>query len=130
MDILIVNSIFADLRMLDEIFSKYGKCTTTQDVVVAEQKIHQAYLNNQSFDIIIINIDMPRISGLELLDKIQNNESLLFIKPAKKILIAEKHTRANMLEIANKKADAILTKPIEAKFVHRILLNLRLISIG
>lgn len=128
MDILIVNNVFADLKMLNEIFSHYGNCTTTQDVIIAEQKIHQAYLENKSFDVIIINIEMPRISGLELLDIIQNNETLLFIKPAKKILIAESNTRANLLEIGKKKSDAILTKPIESKFVHRMLLNLDLIS--
>ena len=128
LDILIIDDVYSELIVVQEKFQKYGNCTIAQNKNIALQMFHKAYIANEFFDLIVLDIEMPRASGLDVLDEIEKDEELLFIPKSKKLMLANKRSRLDIVQIAQKKSNGVIMKPIEEKFVRRMMLELGFIK--
>lgn len=129
MNFLIIDDVYSELTAMRKLFSKYGFCSIAQTALGAVQELHKAYIENDNFDVIVADLEMPKKNGIDLLEIIRNDEKALFIKPAKKILLISGNIQGEMLQIVRKNCDDILVKPSADKYIRRALINVGLVAI-
>ncbi len=128
LEILIVDDVYSELRAVQEKFQLYGNCSVAQNKNVALQMFHKAYIENDFFDLIILDLEMPRASGIVVLEEIERDEELLFIPRAKKVMLANKRSRPETIKIAQKISNSVIMKPLDEKYVRRAMLELGFIK--
>ncbi len=113
MRILVVDDEIVAQTKMETILNDFGDCDTAGDGQSALMKFQQAYLQGDPYDLISIDIDMPKIDGLKLLKMINHDEEMLFIKPSKKIMITAEGTSSNVYHAIQNRCDAFMVKPIK-----------------
>ena len=113
MKILIVEDEYVALTKMQYMLSKFGKCDLAQDGQEALNLFHKAYLNSSRYDLITIDINIPIINGLDLLKIMTKDEILLFIPPAKKIIVTASTSTNYVYQAKDNKCDAYLMKPVK-----------------
>lgn len=87
MRILIAEDDMASRRFLSKFLSEYGEC----DVVVDGMETLDAYLmsvkENEPYDVICLDIMMPKVDGVKVLKAIRDFEKQRGITPDKKVKI-------------------------------------------
>ena len=128
MKILNIDDEYIALTKMEQLFTEYGECETAKDGISALQKIHEAYVNGRPFDMITIDIEMPRMNGLQLLTKIREEEEILFMPNSIKIMITADGSPQNVMQAAKNKCDAYLVKPVKKDALKRKLIDLGIIK--
>lgn len=114
--LLLVEDNPADVRFAQESL-KDGRIQNEMHVVgdgeeaLAFLRREGPYCTAATPDLILLDINLPRMDGLELMDEIQKDENLRCIPVA--ILTASK-VEQRILKTYNLPADCFLTKPLEA----------------
>ena len=124
MRILIVEDEYVSLTKMKAIFSEIGKCDLASNGKEALDLFHRAYLESTRYDLITIDIDIPIINGIELLKMITKDEELLFIPPAKKMVITASSSVNNVFLAIENKCDAYLVKPVKREVLKEKLRTL------
>ncbi len=104
--ILVVDDDLALLRMLDKLMSKIGEVTCATD----GQEALDFLLEGVMPDIIITDLMMPRMDGLELVEKLQGNSKFKHIPI---IMLTAKGTPKDVITGINKGARHYLVKPFK-----------------
>ena len=112
MRILAIDDEFAALSLLVAIFSEYGACDAATNGHQALDMYHQAFLSETPYDLIVVDIQMPEVDGLEVLKKIVHSEKYSGAKPAKKIVISADSSPHNVCMAGKFKCEAFLVKPV------------------
>jgi len=106
-DKLIVLAVDDNLQQLSEFKTMLSIKFDLRTVKAASEAI--SFLNKNKIDVILLDIDMPNISGFEFLEDIRKIPSY-FITP---IIIVSGNTGQQFLnEANNSSADAVLIKPV------------------
>lgn len=74
MKTLIVEDDYTSRRLLQRILSMYGSCETAVDGEEAVEAVRRAFAENYPYDLICMDIMMPKIDGNEALVKIREME--------------------------------------------------------
>jgi DNA-binding response OmpR family regulator len=106
--ILVVDDDLALLRMLDKIMSKIGEVTCATD----GQEALDLLLEGVMPDIIITDLMMPRIDGLQLVEQLQGNPKLKHIPV---IMLTAKGTPRDVITGINKGARHYVVKPFKTQ---------------
>lgn len=81
MNILIVEDDFISRRILKDILSTYGDCDIAIDGSEAVQAFRLAREDKRPYDLICMDIMMPKVDGQEALQKIRELEKAAGVKP-------------------------------------------------
>jgi two-component system, chemotaxis family, chemotaxis protein CheY len=74
MNILIVDDDFVSRSKLEALLSVYGDCDTAEDGNTGFEMFEKSHEDSSCYDLITMDIDMPGMSGHEVLSKIREWE--------------------------------------------------------
>lgn len=133
MKILIAEDDLISRKFLFKVLSRYGEC----DLVVDGLEALDAYLlslkESKPYDLICLDIMMPKVDGVKVLKIIRDLEEQKGIPPEKRAKIimttalAETQYVQNAFDIG---CDAYAAKPIDIEKMTEVLANLGLIKSG
>ncbi len=130
MRILIAEDDSASRKFLFRFLSKYGECDMVADGIEAVEAFVVAHDIGQPYDVICLDIMMPRIDGLKALQAIRDFERRKHIKNAKgcKVIITsaldETEVGFDTFRTGN---EAYITKPIDMDNLTSVLNGLHII---
>ena len=109
--ILLIDDEPIALKKLELMLTNVGHCDIAVNGIEATEHFVTAIRSGKHYDIITIDIELPDITGLELLQRFCNLEQKNGIQPAKKIMITA-HSNADYVVKAKGKCDAFVVKPV------------------
>ena len=85
MRVLIVDDNFTDRKILQKIFSEYGECDVAVDGEEAITAYKESWMKAKPYDLICMDIMMPKVNGLQALKIIRDLEKGKGINEEKRI---------------------------------------------
>lgn len=122
MKMLIVDDSRINRKMMSKILEDFGECDTAENGLEAIKAILESWKNQQSYDLIFMDIMMPVLTGVEALQKIRDMEKKQGIskdQQLKIIMVTAKGDKASIIDTA--KAGGVsgyLVKPIQKEALH------------
>jgi two-component system chemotaxis response regulator CheY len=117
MRILIVEDDFGSRRLMQKLVSDYGQCDVVVDGEEAVEAFRLAWEENSPYDVIFLDIMLPKMDGQEALRSIREIEQSIGIHPSdevKVIMTTVLEDPKNVIEAYNKGgATSYLVKPLE-----------------
>jgi two-component system chemotaxis response regulator CheY len=130
MRILIAEDDLTSRKFLFKLLSKYGECDIVVDGLEALDAFLLSIKENKPYDLICLDIMMPKVDGVKVLKHIRDLETQKGILPEKRSKIvmttalAETQFVQNAFEIG---CDAYAAKPIDTEKLMDVLHKLELI---
>ncbi len=87
MRILIVEDDFTSRKLLQKFLSPYGECDIAVDGEEAIEAYKLSWLKNEPYDLICMDIMMPKVDGQQALREIRGIEKEMDIKPADEVKV-------------------------------------------
>lgn len=131
MKILIAEDDLASRKFLFKVLSRYGDCDLVVDGLEALDAYLIALKDSDPYDLICLDIMMPKVDGVKVLKNIRDLEAQKGIPPEKRSKIimttalAETQFVKNAFDIG---CDAYAAKPIDIAKLTDVLKNLGLIK--
>lgn len=111
MRILLIDDEPIALKKLELMLTNVGACDSAMNGIEATEHFVEAIGNGQPYDLITIDIELPDITGLELLNRFCLLEEKNGITPSKKIMVTA-HSNVDYVVKAKDKCDAFVVKPL------------------
>ncbi len=130
MNILIVEDDFVSRKFMTKFLSKYGTCQTAEDGEMAVQMYKQAYEDNNPYDLVCMDIMMPKMDGYETVTQIRKYEEEQGIsgnQEVKVIMTSGMDASKNVTKAFEFGCVAYASKPIDMVKFNNILRELQLI---
>lgn len=131
MKILIAEDDFTSRLLLQEILKKYGEVDIAVDGTEAVRAIRTALDSGRPYDLVCMDIMMPRMDGQETLRQIRELEEdmgIFFSEGVKIIMISALGDMKNIISAFKGLCNAYLQKPIDGKTLVSELEKLGLIN--
>lgn len=131
MRILIAEDDLASRKFLFKFLSKYGECDLVVDGLETLDAFLMASKENNPYDLICLDIMMPKVDGVKVLKYIRDLETQKGLLPEKRskvimtTALAETQFVQNAFEIG---CDAYAAKPIDTEKLVEVMQKLGLIS--
>ncbi len=131
MRILIAEDDLSSRKFLFKFLAKYGECDLVVDGLEALDAVLISMKEKKPYDLICLDIMMPKVDGVKVLKHIRDLEIQKGILPEKRCRIimttalAEAHYVQNAFEIG---CDAYAAKPIDTDKFIEVLMKLGLID--
>ena len=131
MKILIAEDDNTSRKFLTKFLSQYGECDQVVDGLEALDAVLISLKENQPYDLICLDIMMPKVDGVRVLKHIKDLETQKGLLPEKKAKIimttalAETQIVQSAMEVG---CDAYAAKPIDTKKLVEVLIKLGLIE--
>jgi two-component system, chemotaxis family, chemotaxis protein CheY len=113
--ILIVEDDLISIVLMQKLLSPYGECDVAQDGLKAVNVFKEAYVENRPFDLICLDIMMPKMDGHDVLRLIREYEDRKFIQDKNRVKIIMTTALSdlkNVMQAARGRCEAYLLKPI------------------
>ncbi|MBN2013060.1 response regulator [candidate division KSB1 bacterium] len=128
MRILIADDEEMNREILSELIGFYGECVTVTDGEEAVNEYNTSLNRKMPYDLICLDIMMPKLDGQGALKVIRMIEQKRDIKAVKVIMTTAVSDRQNVLKaIAEGKADYYLIKPIQETVLQTALKEIGLV---
>ncbi len=125
MKILIVEDVKASQKILERFVKEYGTCTFASDGEEGLKTFVAARSDNEPFDLIFLDIMLPQIGGIQLLQLFRNIEK---DGPRSKIvMLTSKTDKKTVIEAITYGCDGYIYKPFVKEDIHNQLVKLKLI---
>ena len=130
MKILIAEDDFASRKFLFKLLTPYGECDMTIDGIETVEAFVIAHDINKPYDLLCLDIMMPKVDGIKALSAIRNYEEKKGIKATEKCKVIitsaldEKELGFDLLSTEN---EIYVSKPIDVKKIEDALKKLDLI---
>ena len=131
--ILVAEDDKAGRRIIEFFLKPYGDCVTVADGEEALSRYLEATKLGKRFDLILLDIGMPKVSGLEVLKAVREEEQVNQLSSDAKVKVVMLTGRQDVDNINSSLllgASHYLIKPIEEKSLIRELQRLDLIDDG
>jgi DNA-binding response OmpR family regulator len=116
MRVLVVDDEFASRTKMHAIIGKIGECAMAESGPDALVEFTHAWAIGLPYDLIMLDIDMPFLSGIQVLRKIRNIEKGMDVdqKQKTKIIMVTSHSdQKNVIESLNSGCDNFIIKPFD-----------------
>ncbi|MFP4521244.1 MAG: response regulator [Fibrobacterota bacterium] len=113
---LIVEDDFVSRRLLQKIVSEYGPADIAVNGLEAIEMFKMAHDDSEPYDLICLDIMMPKMDGQEALHKIREIESsmgIYMLDGVKIIMVTALDDRKNILKGFNEGCESYVVKPID-----------------
>ena len=127
MDILIVEDEMVSRKLLEKILCKYGACDLASRGDEALNAVIKKINQNEYYDLICLDLMMPKIDGISVLSAIRDLEKQHQLS-CKIMLITAMDEIDVVKDAFEQGADAYVTKPIDLDKLDEILTKFGLIS--
>lgn len=130
MKILIVEDDFVTRKILKNFLKDYGEVDIAVDGEEAIEAFNIAKENNENYDIIFLDILMPKIDGQEVLRnirKIEESNEIYGNKGVKIVMTTILDNSSTIIKAFRDQCEAYLIKPISQDEITKILIKLELI---
>jgi two-component system, chemotaxis family, chemotaxis protein CheY len=116
MRILIVDDDFVSRTKLEALLSEYGDCDAAEDGQQAIDMFEQAHDQSAGYDLITMDIDMPGMSGHEVLSRIREWEETHEVykqgQNARVLMSTSMQSRTDIMSSFRAGCEGYLKKPI------------------
>jgi two-component system chemotaxis response regulator CheY len=119
--ILIAEDDFSSRKFLSKALIKYGKCDEALDGEEAYSMFVAASNKNDCYDLVCLDIMMPKLDGLELLSKIREFEKSKKNHKVKAIMLTALNDSKNIFTAFDEGAEAYIAKPINIKNLYDVI---------
>lgn len=123
---LIIEDVRVNQRILHKILSKYGTCQIAQNGEEGFNAYIEALKKNEPYDIIFLDIMMPGIGGIELLQKIRSAGNAA--KQVKVVMATSVADENSVVEALKLGCDGYLIKPYHVDKIEQLLTKFELIE--
>lgn len=116
MKILIAEDDFISRKLLNKLLDPLGEVDCAADGKEALTAVKMAFEDNQTYDLICLDIRMPEVDGITALKKIRELEAQKGLNPKAKskiIMTSASSEESNVLSAVQAKCDGFLVKPID-----------------
>ncbi|MFA5537178.1 MAG: response regulator [Bacillota bacterium] len=130
MKILIAEDDLASRKFLFKLLSKYGKCDLTIDGIEAMEAFAIAHDLGQPYDLLCLDIMMPKIDGLKVFKTIREYEEKQGLDDTKKckVIITSALSESEVaFDSPGTGNEVYETKPIDSSRIKEALKKLKLI---
>lgn len=130
MKILIAEDDLASRKYLHKVMSQYGECDLTVNGIEVVEAFLTAWDLGHPYDLICLDIMMPRVDGLKALKAIRDIEQQKGLSPeqkAKVIMITALHETEIVHASFDQGCEAYAAKPLDAKKLLEVLKELKLV---
>jgi len=131
MKILIAEDDLASRKFLNKFLSQYGECDLVVDGLEAIDAYMIAQKEEQPYDLICLDIMMPKVDGVKVLKAIRDIEAQKGIAPDQrtKIIMTTALSEAKLVQTAFEySCDAYASKPIDTNKLIEVMQKLNLIE--
>jgi len=128
--ILIAEDDLISRKFLGKFLAQYGECDMVVDGLEAVDAFLMAMRDKEPYDLICLDIMMPKVDGVKVLKAIRDIETQHGILPEKrsKVIMTTALSEAQYVQTAfDYGCEAYASKPIETDKLTEVLLKLRLI---
>lgn len=126
--ILIAEDDMVSRKLLFKVLSDYGDCDTVVNGIEAIDAFLLSIKEKSPYDMICLDIMMPKADGIQVLKTIRNLEKQYKIKKTAKIIMVTALSETEVVDDSFEKgADAYATKPIDLDKFIEVMRNLELI---
>lgn len=126
--ILIAEDDMVSRKLLFKVLSDYGDCDTVVNGIEAIDAYLLSIKEKNTYDMICLDIMMPKADGIQVLKTIRNLEKQYKIKNTSKIIMVTALSETEVVDDSFEKgADAYATKPIDLDKFIEVMRNLELI---
>ena len=129
MKILIVDDDLVNQKYLSAILSSYAEADLAMDGVQAVEKIQAAHASSQLYDVVFLDIMMPRMNGHETLQairKIEADHNIDRSNQVKVIMVTALGDKDNVLSAFSEGCEYYLVKPFKQSKVIQLMEELKL----
>jgi two-component system, chemotaxis family, chemotaxis protein CheY len=112
MNFLIVDDEMTALIKMKAMLSAYGNCTAVTNGYHALEQCASAIKKGAPYDLITIDIGLPKVSGLKVLQAISQLESDNNVPASKKIMVTASGTKENLLKASSSGCNGFIVKPV------------------
>lgn len=131
MRILIAEDEFSARKILQNHLSPYGECDFAVDGEEAIFAFKLAMKNNEPYDLVCLDIMMPKKDGQEVLKdirEIENDRGIYGRKGVKIIMVTALDDPKNIMDAFKSQCEAYITKPIDKNTLVEKMRSLELIT--
>jgi len=128
---LIAEDDFTSRNFLYKFLSRYGECDITIDGLETIEVFLMSLEEEKYYDLLCLDIMMPKVNGLEVLKTIRNlekNHNIPKDKRIKIIMTTALNNSETVLDSYEKGSEAYAVKPIDVEKFIEVLKNLELID--
>jgi two-component system chemotaxis response regulator CheY len=131
MRILIAEDDFASRKFLFKFLSRYGECDLVVDGLEALDAFLLSIKENMHYDLVCLDIMMPKVDGVKVLKSIRDLENQKGIKPEEraKVIMTTALGETSLVQSAfDIGCDAYAAKPIDTGKLIEVLIKFGLIT--
>lgn len=132
MKTLIVEDDFVSRKILSKFLQKHGPCDIAIDGEEAIYAVDSAYMDDEPYDLICLDLLMPKIDGQRVLQEIRKKEASLRIPESRGIKIIMTTSVADpkqVMKAYRNLCDAYLVKPIITESLQEKLVELNMLVV-
>ena len=117
MRILVVDDDLVTRTKIQTLLSPHGQCDTAEDGDQGWEKFKAAYKEENLYDLITMDVDMPGMNGHEVVKKIREwekeNVSYESAKEAKILMVTSMQSRSDAIASFREGCESFIRKPIK-----------------
>jgi len=125
--ILVVDDDAVARGVLIHYLSSYGSCTEAENCAKAVEQIRQAIIDKAPFEVVCLDIMMPKMDGLDTLQAIRQIEKENQIEPANQAKVIMTTTASQVsktMKAFHYGCNAYLVKPVSKDDLYREMMKL------
>ena len=124
MKILIVEDDKNSIKLMLHFLGRFGTCEVAQDGLEAVAAVMEATNKQEGYDLLVMDIMMPNMDGIQTLEHIRNREERLKIpkeKQLKTIMVSALTDDSVRAEVYLKGCIAFIRKPVDFKLLESVI---------